>query len=104
MDHNNPGYDIESRDPNAGMVYFIEVKGRIEGRDTVNIKARQIREAINNPDRFVLAIAVVPEADDAQPAVKYVRRPFGPKDQPHFAEVSRNFDLGKMLELGQEPS
>ena len=103
MDHNNPGYDIESRDSGTGMIYFIEVKGRIEGRDSVNIKARQIREAINNPERFVLAIAVIPE-DDADPAVKYVRRPFSPKDQPHFAEVSRNFDLRKMLDLGEEPS
>ena len=103
MDHNNPGYDIESRDSGTGMIYFIEVKGRIEGRDSVNIKARQIREAINNRERFVLAIAVIPE-DDADPAVKYVRRPFSPKDQPHFAEVSRNFDLRKMLDLGEEPS
>src|SRR5690606_11587001 len=35
MEHNHPGYDIESKDPTTGDLYFIEVKGRIEGPDTV---------------------------------------------------------------------
>ena len=49
MEHSNPGFDIESRDPKSGTVYFIEVKGRIQGRDTVNIKARQIRRGDQQP-------------------------------------------------------
>ncbi|HJQ94829.1 MAG TPA: helicase-related protein, partial [Acidimicrobiia bacterium] len=52
MVHNNPGYDIMSVDPRTGIHYFIEVKGRIEGMETVTVKTRQIRMAINNPERF----------------------------------------------------
>lgn len=42
MPHNNDGYDIESRDPETGDIYFIEVKGRIEGADTVAVSRSQI--------------------------------------------------------------
>ncbi|MYG91385.1 MAG: DUF3883 domain-containing protein, partial [Acidimicrobiia bacterium] len=54
MEHHNPGFDIESRCPATGDLYFIEVKGRIEGADTVNVKSRQIRQGLNHPDRFIL--------------------------------------------------
>ena len=60
MPHHQPGYDIESRDPATGDLYFIEVKGRIEGSDTVTVKARQVRQAQNTPDRFILAIVIRP--------------------------------------------
>lgn len=102
MDHSNPGYDIESRDPESGTLYFIEVKGRIEGEDTVTVKARQIRMGKHNPDTFRLALAVVPKDELKQPEVRYVVRPFEGYD-PHFAVVSETFSLPKLLERAQEP-
>ncbi len=76
MPHNNEGYDIESRRPDTGDLYFIEVKGRIEGADTVTVSRRQIIHARNSPERFILAVVEVPEDRRAQPIVRYVRRPF----------------------------
>ena len=76
MPHNNEGYDIESRNPDTGDLYFIEVKGRIEGADTVTVSRSQIIHAQNSPDRFILAVVEVPEDRNAQPTVRYVRRPF----------------------------
>ena len=76
MPHNNEGYDIESRDPDTGDLYFIEVKGRIEGADTVTVSRSQIIHSQNSPDRFILAVVQVPEDRTAQPTIRYVRRPF----------------------------
>lgn len=76
MHHNNAGYDIESRDPDTGALYFIEVKGRIEGSDTVTVSGRQVIHSQNVPDRFILAIVEVPMDREARPVVRYARRPF----------------------------
>jgi len=103
MAHRNPGYDIESRDPATGDLYFIEVKGRIEGADTVTVKARQVRQAHNTPDRFILAIVTVPEDRDAEPTVRYVRRPFRDTELP-FAAVSVTLSLPELLREGEEPA
>lgn len=96
MPHHQPGYDIESRDPATGALYFIEVKGRIEGSDTVTVKARQVRQALNTPDQFILALVIVPEDRDAEPSVRYVMHPFDDTDLP-FATVSINLSLPKLL-------
>ncbi len=103
MPHHNPGYDIESRDPESGDLYFIEVKGRIEGSDTVTVKARQVRQAQNTPDRFILAIAVVPEDEAVDPAVYYLKRPFEGTELP-FGAVSINLSLPKLLERSEQPA
>ena len=76
MPHNNEGYDIESRQPATGDLFFIEVKGRIEGADTVTVSRSQIIHSQNSPDRFILAVVQVPEDRSARPTVRYVRRPF----------------------------
>ena len=103
MPHHNPGYDIESRDPITGDLYFIEVKGRIEGSDTVTVKARQVRQAQNTPDRFILAIVMVPEAPDGEPTVRYFYRPFEDTELP-FAAVSINLSLPRLLAEAVEPT
>ena len=103
MPHHQPGYDIESRDPSSGDLYFIEVKGRIEGSDTVTVKARQVRQALNTPDRFILAVVTVPEDRDADPTVRYLLRPFQGTELP-FAAVSVNLSLPKLLKEAVEPA
>ena len=37
MPTNNPGYDIESKDPISGHLFFIEAKGREANADTVHV-------------------------------------------------------------------
>lgn len=103
MPHHQPGYDIESRDPTTGDLYFIEVKGRIEGSDTVTVKARQVRQAQNTPDRFILALVTVPEDRDTEPTVRYLLRPFQGAELP-FAAVSINLSLPKLLAEAVEPT
>ncbi len=82
MPHNNAGYDIESRDPETDLLYFIEVKGRIEGSDSVTVSGRQVIHSQNVPDRFILAIVKVPVDRTAQPVVGYARRPFKGMEVP----------------------
>jgi hypothetical protein len=100
--HNNPGFDIDSIDPDTGRHYFIEVKGRLEGMTTVSVKTRQIRMALNNPDAFILALVKVPTDEQAQPEVRYLHRPFT-GIEPGFAEVSRTFDLDLLWDRSATP-
>ena len=52
----NKGYDVESRDPRAGHLRFIEVKGRhADGRDVIVTK-NEILASLNAREAFVLAI------------------------------------------------
>lgn len=64
---NNPGYDIKSTDAN-GRVFFIEVKGRIEGAETFSITTNEIAYAQTQGDRHRLALVSVsfdgPSADE----------------------------------------
>jgi len=103
MPHHQPGYDIESRDPATGDLYFIEVKGRMEGSDTVTVKARQVRQAQNTPDRFILALVTVPEHREAEPTVRYLLQPFQGTELP-FATVSINLSLPRLLAEAVKPT
>ncbi len=94
MPHNNAGYDIESRDPATGILHFIEVKGRIEGSDTVTVSGRQVIHSQNAPDRFILAIVEVPMDRDTSPVVRYARRPFEGMEVP-FNRFSINVPLSE---------
>jgi len=73
MPPNNKGYDIESKDA-TGLLFFIEVKGRIEGADTVTVTRSEIGIGRNKPDQFILALVEVPSSGEA--TVRYQRRPF----------------------------
>lgn len=76
------GYDIESepeaRDSTEG-IRFIEVKGRIAGATTVTVSRNEILSALNNPERYVLALVEVtfgPQGAVAKTVTTYLRRPF----------------------------
>jgi hypothetical protein len=61
------GYDIESMDA-EGNLFFIEVKGRIEGADSVTLTINEVNTARNSPDRFRLALVSV-AGDAASPPI-----------------------------------
>ena len=50
MPHENPGYDIESRDVANNRLLFIEVKGKAAGLPTITISKTQIMTALNKRD------------------------------------------------------
>jgi superfamily II DNA or RNA helicase len=59
------GYDIESRDPASGHLHFIEVKGRIDGGDTITVTTNEMLVSLNAGERFVLAIVPVSNGGSA---------------------------------------
>ena len=119
------GYDIESRVPGTaeqpGRVRFIEVKGRIQGAETVTVTKNEILTALNKPENFVLALVQVPEAEDFPEGdafrvattkssynvgdrgcvVRYVLNPF--EKEPDFKSDSVNYNWKKLWEQGRNP-
>ncbi|MGA1602043.1 MAG: helicase-related protein [Prochlorothrix sp.] len=125
------GWDIESRVPETGRLRFIEVKGRIEGSETVTVTRNEILVALNQPEQFILALVSVPhgEADamaDRSAAdvgegratgareggakygmqaggceVCYVQQPF--QREPDWGAASVNYQWRELWERGDEP-
>lgn len=58
------GYDIESHVPNTGRLRFIEVKGRIEGSETVTVTKNEIITALNKPENYYLALVQVTKSEE----------------------------------------
>ncbi|MFM8258676.1 MAG: DUF3883 domain-containing protein [Vulcanococcus sp.] len=63
------GYDIEAIDAD-GNIFFIEVKGRIDGADSVMLTINEVNIGRNAPHRFRLALVSV--AGDQAAAPVYV--------------------------------
>jgi len=94
------GYDIESSIPGVGKLRFIEVKGRIEGAETVTITKNEILTALNKPDDYILAIVEVPlsetmiDGQEDQCPVRYVKTPF--LKEPDFGVTSINYSINEL--------
>ena len=94
------GYDIESRHPGGdARLRFIEVKGRVQGADTVTVTKNEILTALNKPEQFILAIVQVDGERAA--SLTYVRDPFG--REPDFGVTSVNYRLSELLNKGGPP-
>ncbi len=120
VSHQKCGYDIESKVPGTGHLRFIEVKGRIEGAETVTVTKNEILTAINKPENFILAMvsvpadAALPEGDgfkaytttgtylDSSPKcqMRYVRQPF--QQEPDFGASSVNYEWKELWQKGVE--
>ena len=94
------GYDIESKNVATGHLRFIEVKGRIEGADTVTITRNEILTALNKPEAFILAIVSVADGFVHEP--RYVRSPF--KREPDFGATSVTYQIAELLRTAGAPS
>jgi superfamily II DNA or RNA helicase len=94
------GYDIESRDLKNGTLRFIEVKGRVEGADTVTATRNEILTALNKPDAFIFAIVQVNNGNASEP--RYVRQPF--QKEPDFGATSVTYKLKELLANAEAPS
>lgn len=103
MAHHNPGYDIESFDEKNNRHLFIEVKGRIEGRNEVSVSATQIHTSHNVPETFILALVKVPTEEGEVPQVRYLRHPFQNQQiGPNVTKIT--FDLAQLWDDAEEPS
>ncbi len=94
----NRGYDIESRVPDSGSLFFIEVKGRVAGADSVTVTKNEILTALNKPDEFILALV---EIDGEAATPRYLRQPF--QREPDFGVTSVNYNLGELLARSEPP-
>lgn len=101
MVHNNPGYDIRSRDPQGYLVY-IEVKGRKAGSDTFFVTNREIRTG-QNADHYRLALVGVDLADPNGDDVRYLHDPFA-EEKVSALVNGVQFRWKDMWERGGPPS
>lgn len=95
------GYDIESRDAHTGQLRFIEVKGRRSDATTVTITKNEILTAFNQPDQFLLALALIDLSQSRVQALRYVHHPF--TREPDFGATSVNYDLQQLWHKGVPP-
>jgi SNF2 family DNA or RNA helicase len=98
------GWDITSR-PKAknGRLpadRHIEVKGRAKGQTTITITANEIIYALNQKDKFILAVVIV-EGDLVVDGPYYIQNPFD--REPDFGEESRNYQLASLLKRSAKP-
>jgi len=95
------GYDIASHNPKSGHLRFIEVKGRIDGADSVMITRQEIITSLHEPEKFILAVVAVNGGFAHEP--RYVRGPLIERE-PSFLETAIQFDLRRLLERAVPPS
>lgn len=90
------GWDITSTpiavDGKLQTSRHIEVKGRAKGQTTITVTRNEIMYALNQADKFILAIVVV--EGDAYEGPYYVRNPFS--TEPDWATASVNYDLNQL--------
>ncbi|MGO9473474.1 MAG: DUF3883 domain-containing protein, partial [Rhodomicrobium sp.] len=72
----------------------IEVKGRVQGANTITVTRNEMLYAFNQGDKFVLAIALVGEGD-AIDGPHYIRNPFD--REPAWGIASVNYNLADLL-------
>ncbi len=78
----------------------IEVKGRAKGADTITVTRNEICCAINQADKFILAIVTV-NPDDTYDGPYYILKPFDQLPAPE--DVSSNKDIDMLLKRAVKP-
>ncbi|MBR6471925.1 MAG: DEAD/DEAH box helicase family protein [Victivallales bacterium] len=98
------GWDVTSRYPvRSGEpirnARHIEVKGRAKGAETITVTRNEICYAINQRDKFILAIVLVD--GDSYEGPYYIRNPF--EREPDLDDVSINKDIALLLRKAVPP-
>jgi superfamily II DNA or RNA helicase len=97
------GWDITARVPPVGDIIFddrhIEVKGRAKGQETITVTANEIMYALNQREKFILAVVIVDGENFEGPY--YIKNPF--KSPPDFQSESRNVPLKELLKMAVSP-
>lgn len=91
------GWDISSQPPvidgKLPEVRHIEVKGRSKGQSTITVSRNEIIYALNQADKFILAIVIVDGKNHDGPY--YIKSPF--TQEPDFGVASINYELKDLL-------
>ena len=91
------GWDVTSRRPlvDGRLVEdrHIEVKGRSKGQTTITVSRNEIIYALNQSDKFILAVVIVDEKQHEGPF--YIKDPFS--QEPDFGVASINYELKSLL-------
>lgn len=95
------GYDIVSFSPTTRSLRFIEVKGRIDGADTVMITRQEVITSLHEPEKFILAVVHVDAGFAREP--RYVRGPLA-EHEPAFEHTAIQFNLNRLLERAGSPA
>jgi len=104
VSHEKCGWDITARpkpndDRSLKPDRHIEVKGRAKGQSTITVSRNEIIYALNQADKFLLAIVLVD--GDAYEGPYYVRNPFSA--EPDFGVASINYNLDELLTRAGKP-
>lgn len=82
----------------------LEIKGRAASHDdTVVLTRNELMEALNQADKFILALVLV-HPDGRTEGPYYVPRPFGPEHLPPPEMVQGVFKLSALLEKSMTPA
>jgi len=96
------GWDLTSYPPAADgkqpQARHIEVKGRVKGAGTVTVTRNEMLYALNQADKFHLAIVLVAE-DDSIEGPFYLQSPFD--TEPGWGVSSISFDIKALLERAE---
>jgi hypothetical protein len=87
---------VDGKQPEAR---HIEVKGRVKGAGTVTITRNEMLYALNQSDKFLLAIVLVGEGDAVEGPF-YLRNPFD--TEPGWGVSSVNYELNALLERAEK--
>lgn len=99
------GLDLTSYPPAAAdgklpETRHIEVKGRIKGATTITVTRNEMLYALNQAEKFCLAIVFVGE-DGSVEGPSYLRNPFDA--EPGWGVSSINFEIKALLARGGNP-
>jgi superfamily II DNA or RNA helicase len=93
------GWDLSSVPPAVDgrqpEVRHIEVKGRVKGASTITVTRNEILYALNQAEKFVLAIVLVGPGDEVE-GPYYLAQPFDA--EPGWGVSSQNYALPLLLE------
>ncbi|HDS4033286.1 TPA: DUF3883 domain-containing protein [Klebsiella pneumoniae] len=97
------GWDITARPPlntdgSLPQDRHIEVKGRSKGQTTITVSRNEILYALNQAEKFLLAIVLVD--GDSFEGPFYIRQPFN--KEPDAGVASINYDLAELLSKATE--
>ena len=94
------GWDLTSYPPPVDgklpEARHIEVKGRLKGADTITVTRNEILYALNQAEKFVLALVLVDENEDAVDGPYYIRQPFD--REPGFGVSSWNIEIKALMQ------
>jgi SNF2 family DNA or RNA helicase len=97
------GWDLTSHPPaldgKQSEPRHIEVKGRVKGASTVTVTRNEILYALNQAEKFIMAIVLVGENEVVESPI-YLRNPFDA--EPGWGVSSVNYDLGALIERAEK--